>query len=79
MKRVCGCERGGDFTKTSVCAIETAVEDAVGYYQAVADAAVVYIHNVEAGHHGPNQDRTRKALKNLHEEVAAFEQWEKDL
>jgi hypothetical protein len=28
MNRRCGCEDGGDCTKTSVCAIDTAVEDA---------------------------------------------------
>jgi hypothetical protein len=25
----CGCERGGDCTKTSMCALQNAVEDAV--------------------------------------------------
>ena len=27
MSYECGCERGGDCTKTSVCALESAVED----------------------------------------------------
>ena len=46
--------------------------------QAVVDAAVIYIHSINEGHHGPlPAGTTAKRLKNLHEEVAAFE--EKDL
>ena len=34
MNRRCGCENGGDCTKTTVCAIESAVEDATESLQA---------------------------------------------
>ena len=40
--------------------------------QAVVDAACHYIHNVLAGHHGPNDSHTKKALIALHQEVDAY-------
>ena len=47
--------------------------------QAVVDSACHYIHNVLAGHHGPNDSHTKKALIALHQEVDAYQIQEMDL
>jgi hypothetical protein len=76
----CKCEVDDHCTKTTMCAVETYVEDATYQLQAVVDAAVLYIHGIEEGHHGPLPAGTiRRRLKNLHEEVAAFDEWEQDV
>ena len=47
--------------------------------QPVVEAACHYIHNVLAGHHGPNGSHTKKALIVLHQEVDAYEIQEIDV
>ena len=48
--------------------------------RAVVDAAVIYIHAMQSHAAGiPDKGRIGKTLKNLVEEVAAFEEWEQDL
>ena len=55
-------------------------EDEVDALRAVADAAVIYIHAMQSHAAGiPDKGRIGKSLKNLVEEVAAFEEWEQDL
>ena len=48
--------------------------------KAVTDAAVIYIHAMHSHAAGiPDKGRIGMTLKNLVEEVAAFEEWEQDL
>ena len=55
-------------------------EAEVDALRAVADAAVIYIHAMQSHAAGiPDKGRIGKSLKNLVEEVAAFEEWEQDL
>ena len=53
---ICGCEQGGDCTRTSVCQIGAALEDQqqkMEDLQAVVDAAVEYVDMVRETHHIP--------------------------
>ena len=55
------------------------LSDELDHHKAVSEAAIGYIHNLEAGHHGPGGHFTKKALTNLHGEVMAFDEWEQGL
>jgi len=44
----------------------------------LAEAACDYIHNVEAGHHGPNGKATKNSLISLHAAVNMYQEWEQD-
>ena len=80
MRKQCRCELGGDCDKTTVCALNNAVEECEEHLQAVTDAAIVYVHNLLAEHHGQGKPHHLKnARKNLIEEVEAYEMWEKNL
>ena len=55
-------------------------EDEVDALRQVADAAVIYVHAMQSHAAGiPDKGRIGKSLKNLIEEVEAFEEWEQDL
>ena len=58
MKR-CGCEGGGDCTKTTVCAVESAVEDAIEQLTPVVEAACAFVDLQQAAHHGPIKNETK--------------------
>ena len=76
----CGCEEGRDCTKTTWCAIQTALEDQQYYIDtliAVVEAAEHYVHMLEMAHHGPAGEQKKKAHKNLIDEVKAY--WENQL
>ena len=91
MNNRCGCEDGMNCTRTSVCALEAAIEDAtnqcealledqLGAYQAVAEAAIVWRNAVASSHHGPvPAGSIKKKLKNLDDEIDVFIEWEQDL
>ena len=55
----CGCEVGGDCTKTTVCAIESAVEDAIEQLTPVVEAACAFVDLQQAAHHGPIKNETK--------------------
>lgn len=80
MRPPCNCYYGYDCTKTTVCAVESAVEDATEQMQGVTEAATTYVHHLIAEHHGQGRPHLLKAArKNLIEEVEAYEVWEKGL
>ncbi len=49
------------------------------HLQAVVDAALVFVHAEQMAAVGPYEPQRKRSLKNLHEEVAAFEEWVQDL
>ena len=51
----------------------------IEHLQAVVDAAVVFVHAENMAALGPYAHQCKKAHTNLHDEVAVFEEWEKDL
>ena len=56
------------------------VDEENEWLQAVTDAAIIYVHAMQSHAAGiPDKGRIGKSLKNLVEEVAAFEEWEQDL
>ena len=40
MSHECGCERGGNCTKTTVCAIDSALQDQAGEYRTIIDGLI---------------------------------------
>jgi len=76
----CGCEDGYDCTKTTVCAIQSAIEDKEAEIDAlrpVAEAAVEWCQAVQFAHHNPTKKGYLKAvLARLNTEVEEFTVWE---
>ena len=57
----------------------TEPEDWIERLQGVTDAAMAFVHAEQMAAVGPYEPQRKKALKNLHEEVAAFEEWVQEL
>jgi hypothetical protein len=74
--RQCGCERGDDCTKTTVCAIETAVEDATDMKDQVVEAAKDYVDMLEASVCCPITPKVRQSReKALMDAVNELREW----
>ena len=73
----CGCERGGLCTRTTMCAIQTALEDAKSKLEelnAVVEAAEHYVHCVKMAQHGTYGDPKKRSHQNLIDEVTAYQE-----
>ena len=64
--KTCGCYYGGDCTKTTVCAVEAAVEDKEETLQQyldeimpIVEAACAFVDLQQAAHHGPIKNETK--------------------
>ena len=50
-------------------------EEEIEYLRAISDAAIVFVHHIQAEHHGQCRPYLlKKARKNLIEEVEAYEE-----
>ena len=75
--RRCGCEDGDNCTKTTVCAIESAVDDATAELMLVVEAAIAFVEAENMDPLGPYVAQRRRTLNALHDEVGKY--LEKDL
>jgi hypothetical protein len=57
----CGCERGGDCTRTTMCALDSALQDQADMYEAKLDAFSDLADEMQESECGPfkNKDRNR--------------------
>ena len=75
--RPCGCEEDQACTRTTLCALESAVEDATESLQLVVDAAIAFVEAENMDALGPYVAQRRRTLHTLHDEVGKY--LEKDL
>ena len=74
MKR-CGCEDGGDCTKTTVCAVESAVEYVQEELLPVVEAACAFVDLQREAHHVPvKNERKIKVRAELYNAVMNYQE-----
>ena len=77
--RHCDCTRGGPCTKTTVCAIESAVEDATAMKDEVIEMAKAWV-DLELSSGIPITKGVRRMVRQtLIEAVSNYEEWEQSL
>ena len=73
--RRCGCEDGNVCTKTSVCSLNSAVEETTEHMQQIVDAAEQYVEMHEASVCCPITPRLRASnLKTLMDAVSEYKE-----
>ncbi len=73
--RRCGCEDGDKCTATTVCTLESAVEDATELMQQVVDDAVAYVEAIMEAHHYPlPKDHVATKLRDLSRAVSEYQE-----
>lgn len=71
----CGCEDGDKCTGSTVCAVESAVEDATENMQQVVDDAVAYVEAIMEAHHIPvPKDHVATKLRDLSRAVSEYQE-----
>ncbi len=73
--RRCGCEDGDKCTATTVCTLESAVEESTELMQQVVDDAVAYVESIREGHHlALPKGRTATKLRDLSRAVSEYQE-----
>lgn len=73
----CACEDGWKCTGSTVCAVESAVQDATESMQQVVDDAVAYVEAIRESHHIPvPKDHVKTKLRDLSRAVSEYQELE---
>ncbi len=77
--RRCGCEDGDACTKTTVCSLESAVQDATDMKDEIIQAAKEWV-DLELSSGVPIKQGTRRVVEMaLIEAVSNYDEWEQNL